>query len=604
MISKKVLDQAKNFPKQSGVYIMRDKEYKIIYIGKAKSLKNRINNYFSGQDKRVTVEFLVNKVASLDYIITSNEEEALLLERELIREHKPKYNIMLKDDKAYISIRIDINKDFPKIETVRKIQNDGALYFGPFSQGFKLKQVLELIKEIIPLRTCSDASFKNRVRPCLEYQIKRCLAPCKNLISKEEYKEYLSQAIKIIEGKTSEVLKELKEKMNECSKNLLFENAMALRDKISILEDYKKNIHVHSHRAELKDYFSFYRDNNYVSLCVMSTQGTKIINTRNFKLENVSLSDEELLENTVLDYYENISGLPEELIVSIECENYDFIKKVIKKLYGVSVEITNPKKGEKFRILNLAKINAKKAYEKFFEQDEIYREIAKELKAKFNLRKFPKQVECVDISNLQSSDIVGGIVVFKNGVPKKNLYKRYIVKNESQNDFESIYEVVYRRLKRGIEESDLPDLLVIDGGDKQLVKAIEARDELKLNIDIVALAKFRTSHLKPERVFLEGQDEPIELSMHDNLSFFMQRVRDAAHENVITYHRERREKRAQHSILDDIKGIGPERKKKLLLHFKTIENIKNADVNEIADVLRVPEKKALEFKEGICNILK
>ena len=178
------------------------------------------------------------------------------------------------------------------------------------------------------------------------------------------------------------------------------------------------------------------------------------------------------------------------------------------------------------------------------------------------------------------------------------------MKNESQNDFESIYEVVYRRLKRGIEESDLPDLLVIDGGDKQLVKAIEARDELKLNIDIVALAKFRTSHLKPERVFLEGQDEPIELSMHDNLSFFMQRVRDAAHENVITYHRERREKRAQHSILDDIKGIGPERKKKLLLHFKTIENIKNAEIKEIADVLKVPEKKALEFKEEICNMLK
>ncbi len=603
MISKKVLEQAKNFPKNAGVYIMRDDALKIIYIGKAKNLKNRIKNYYLGQDKRITVNFLMSKVASLDYIITSNEEEALLLERELIRKHKPKYNVLLKDDKAYLSIKIDIKQDFPKIESVRKIENDGSLYFGPFSQGAKFKEILSLIRELIPLRTCSDASFKNRVRPCLEYQIKRCLAPCKNLISKEEYREYINLAIKILEGKSLDVLEELNKKMENFSKDLLFEQALAIRDKISILTDFQKNINHRKHRGEVRDYFAFYRDNNLLSLCVIEEQGVRFINTKTFKLENVFVDDSELLEQIILDYYENISNLPSEIITNIKLENYDLIRKALKNIYGSSPTITYPQKGEKFRVLNIALLNAKKAYSKFFESDEKYREIAKELKKRFNLRKYPNVVECVDISNLQSSDIVGGIVVFYDGVAKKNLYKRYIIKNEKQDDFASIYEVIYRRLKRGIKEDNLPDLIVIDGGDRQLSKAIEARDKLNLNVDMLALAKFRTSHLKPERVFLQDKKEPIELAINDNVSLFLQRVRDAAHNNVIEYHRERREKKVSHSFLDDIKGIGILRKTKLLKHFKSLENIKKSNVEEIAKVGGFSESLAKKVLEKVCRDL-
>ncbi len=597
MISKKVLEQSKNFPKNAGVYIMKDDFGKIIYIGKAKNLKNRIKNYFQGQDKRITVGFLINKVANLEYIITGNEEEAFLLERELIKKYKPKYNILLKDDKAYLSVKIDIKKDFPKIECVRKIKDDGSLYFGPFSQSGRLKEILELIKELIPLRTCSDVSFSNRVRPCLEYQINRCTAPCKKLISKEEYQEHLNQAIKILEGKATNVLNDLKVKMEEYSTHLLFENAAKLRDKIQILEDYQKNIHLKSHRGESRDFFAFYRDNNFLSLCVMKEEGTKLIDSKTYKIENVFLDDDELAEEIIIDYYENISTLPKEIILNVNLKGDDFLKKSLKNIFNITPEITAPQKGDKFRILNLALLNAKKAYSVFFESDEIYKNIAKNLKLKFNLKKYPKVVECVDISNLQSSDIVGGIVVFYEGIPQKKLYKKYILKEKIQNDFESIYEVIYRRLSRGIKENDLPDLIIIDGGDKQLNKALEARNKLNLSLDIISIAKFRTSHLKPERVFLDGKSDPIELSMNDSLSFFMQRIRDAAHDNVIGFHRERREKRVISSKLDNILGIGETRKHFLLSHFKSTENIKNATEEEISKVCNVSKTLAKKIKE-------
>lgn len=596
-MKEELAEKIKEFPKEPGVYLMKDSDRKIIYIGKAKNLKSRLQSYFrEGGDGRYQIEFLMKKVANIEFILSSTEEQAFLLERDLINKHKPRYNIRLKDDKAYLSIRIDENAKWPRLELTRKVKDDGARYFGPYTSTYELRTLMDIINRSIPLRTCSDTVLKQRTRPCLEYQIKRCVAPCCLEVEESDYQALLKQAIKVLEGKSDELVIQLDEKMEMASNDLRFEDAATYRDRIELLNSFKTVNEFISTGAEHRDVFALFRDENFACLAVLNVRYGRISNNTNFILKDLELADEAVIDASISQYYQNGRDLPEEIIVPVIPEEEEFLSERLKELAKRKVSITNPKQGLKYRLLQLALLNAKQHYLNTFSGDDTRLACAKKLSNVLGLENIPRRIECIDISNLQGSDIVGAVICFQDGIPEKQAYKKYKISMQGKpDDFASIYEVVLRRLKKGFEEADLPDLLIIDGGKGQLNAALKARDELGIMQDIVGIAKVRKKETagkivsKPERLFKEDQEDPIILEPKDALTHFVARIRDEVHRFVITFHRQTRAKRVFASELDSIPGIGPERKQRLLKHFGSVENIKAQDARVLAQKARLPE---------------
>lgn len=602
--------QVKTLPRHPGVYLMRDKQGETIYVGKARDLRARVKTYFAGGDGRSQIEFLLRRISKLETIVTDSEEQALVLERDLITKYKPRYNIMLKDDKAYLSIRIDKNSKWPRIELVRKVEQDGALYFGPYPGGSKIRELLEIIKNVIPLRTCTNTVFYNRQRPCLEYQIKRCLAPCVLAVDEREYAQWLNEAIKLLQGKTEAIVASLNERMEKASQELRFEDAALYRDKISLLEQFSRSDSAKFHHAESRDCFAIYREGSMAAVCVMVVRNGRISDSQIFSFNDVQITDAELIETVVLQYYGGQRDLPEEILIPTEALDPTMLLHGLKRLREGPLEILVPKQGSKHRLLRLAELNAEQAYQAKFNAEERYTNIARHLSQKFKLRQIPRRIECVDISNLQGSDIVGAIVSFFDGHPDKERYRKYKISfQDKPDDFKAIEEVVFRRLSRGKAEENLPDLLIIDGGSMQLEKALAAAKRAEVDIDIIALAKMRSNWEStgrsqtstPERVFLTPESDSIELSEGDELTHFLQRIRDEVHRFVITFHRRRRTQRVMRSVLDDIPGVGPERRARLLRHFGNVKSMRSVSVNEIAKVGRMPAKLAEKIKRIIAS---
>ncbi len=592
--SKELLATIKNMPRLPGVYVMKNEDEQIIYIGKAKNLKDRVKTYFTTGDGRAQVEFLIRKVKTIENIVTGTEEQAFILERDLINRHKPKYNIRLKDDKSYLSIRLDENAEWPKLELVRKVQQDSARYYGPYTFTYELRGLLEIINKTIPLRTCSDSVLYNRQRPCLEYQIKRCAAPCCLAVDKKQYGEWVKQAKAILEGKTSNVVKELEEKMERFSEMLEFEKAAECRDKISLLKGFSKAQEFISPGVEDRDVFGFYREGSQVTLCLMQVRYGRIKDTKNYKFEDVYIGNQGLLATIIEQHYKPGIEFPAEIISAEEPENIDFLSEHLKKLAGHGIDFLNPQKGIKFRLLKLAELNAEQNFKSTFEQSDRNLKAAEKLALLANLKQIPRRIECFDISNLQGSDIVGANVSFYDGLPDKNNYRRYKISQQGKpDDFAAMNEVIERRLQRCIEEDSFPDLIIIDGGAGQLSSALQAKEKLKVNIDIIGLAKERTINadqklVKPERIYLPNQEKPIELDLQSDVSHFVARIRDEVHRFVISFHRAKRSKRVMFSVLDEVSGLGPERKRRLLKHFGSVENIKHALIDDLARVGRMP----------------
>lgn len=589
--------QALNAPTEPGVYLMRDDERAVIYVGKAKSLRNRLKTYFTGGDGRYQIEYLLRRVVAFETIVTQTEEQAFLLERDLIGKYKPRYNILLKDDRAYLSVRIDYNAEWPRLETVRRPQNDGATYYGPYAFSGELRNLLEVIRKVIPLRTCSDAVLYNRQRPCLEYQIKRCCAPCCLPIAREEYRDLVRQAASILEGKTSATIRNMSDKMDAAAEVERFEEAAAWRDRIEVLRNFQANHSLVTFRGENRDVFGLMREGEHAAVCVLLVRGGRISDSKPFVLSDVRISDEELLEAVVQQFYEGGREIPGEVLVPRELENSSLIEAGLSARLGEKVEVVCPKRGSKARLLAMAELNAKHAFLNSLTRESEWDLVADGLAKRLGLREAPRRVECVDISNFQGSDTVGAVVVFFDGVADKGSYRKYNVSQQgTPNDFASIYEVVKRRLKRGSEENTLPDLLVIDGGAGQLSMALQARDELGVGVEIVALAKMRTEsevhsrdiERKPERLYIPGREEPLLLAEGDPVTRFLSRLRDEVHRFVITFHRSKRAKRVFQSKLDTIPGVSVEMRERLLKHFKTVVAIGAASVEEVARVGRMP----------------
>lgn len=597
------------FPTLPGVYLMKNQDGEVIYVGKARSLRARVRSYLCGGDGRLQIEFLVSKIHDIEKIVTQSEAQAFILERDLITKYKPRYNIRLKDDKTYLSIRVDEDAEWPRLELVRKVEDDGARYFGPYAFSYELRSLLEIIKRVVPLRTCSNTVFHNRQRPCLEYQIKRCAGPCCLPVSPDEYRSWVKQAIAILEGRSEGLVRELKAKMERAAEDLRFEDAAMLRDRIDVLEATGNARPLVSQGSDSRDVFAFYREERLAVLTVFNVRNGRIADSVNYTFSDVLVSDEEFVESGLEQYYEGGREIPEEILLPLEIENLPMIEEVLRERRGAAISFSVPQRGLLARLIGLAQLNAQQHFVSTFNAETRYMELAKELGRLLKLKQVPRRIECVDISNFQGSDIMGAVVVFFEGVPDKKSYRSYrISQQDKPDDFASIAEVVQRRLRRGMEEGDLPDLLIIDGGPGQLASAIAAREQLKLSLEIVSLAKFRSEQerrdkrvdKKPERIYLEGQSEPIPLDPQSATTHFLERIRDEVHRFVIGSHRRSRSKRVFRSVLDDIPGVGPERKRRLLRAYGSVEQMKEVPPADFAKAGRMP----LSLAEKILGIIR
>ena len=602
-------------PLDPGVYLLKDRSGKVIYVGKAKSLRPRVQSYFRGGDERHQVQFLVRRVGDLECLITRNEKEALILENNLIKQYKPRYNIRLKDDKSYVSVKITSGDPWPRVLVTRRIARDGSRYFGPFHSASAVRDTLDVIRKVFPLRTCSDPVFRNRTRPCLEYQIKRCLGPCVLPVDRTEYEQHLRAVTLLLEGKDSQLRTLLEKRMREAAAGLRFEEAARFRDQLRAIEKTGERQGAVRHGGGDCDVFGLYREGGFIEAQVLMIRSGKLTANQSFGFADWELPDEEVLSSLLTQFYQGERFVPDEILLPIAIDDAEPRADLLRERKGRIVSILVPRRGEKVRLVELAKANARQAFLERRDDEERSEKTARELQDKLQLRNPPKRVECVDISTFQGGETVGSVVSFDEGRADPARYRRFRIRTVvGTDDFASMREVLERRLRAGLEKNDLPDLLVIDGGRGQLGVASAVCADLGVaGLDVVGLAKMRVerSPTSPEverteeRVFLPGRVNPVVLARNSTALFLLQRVRDEAHRFAITYHQKLRDRaRLQASPLQAIAGIGDERRRVLLRHFGSLTRVRAAAVEEIAAVpgfgrsLAERIKRALEDGPG------
>ena len=576
-------------PDSPGVYVMLNSDGQVIYVGKAKVLKNRVKQYFYSGVKTDKVMAMVSNIVDFYYIITNSEAEALSLENNLIKKYKPRYNILLKDDKTYPYLKINLKEPFPKFEITRRVRNDGFRYFGPFMAGVSVKEVLEIINECFRLRTCAlTLPLKSVKRECLNYHIGRCYAPCVNKISKSEYRENVYKAIDFLTGNddTAETL--LKEKMALFAEQGKFELAISVRDRLAGLKVIKERKITDLNRFINADIIAVASDGIYSSVNVLFIRNGRMQGGKNFYVSTLSALTRDTLSEFITRYYKDGKELPDEIVLQQELADADALQAYFKEVSGKSVNIVCPKISAKRRLVEMAEKNAtdylEKTVNKILHKEDMTRVACERLKKLLGLKRYPKRMECYDISNVSGVDKVASMVVFTDGEKDSAEYRRFMIKTvEGANDFASLKETLTRRLKKlGTDEEERfkkPDLIIIDGGKGQLSSVKEVFDELGVtDIDLISLAK------REEEIFTVYSNEPVILPHNDYVLRMLQRIRDEAHRFAITYFRGKHEKRNLVSVLDGIDGIGKKRKKLLLERFGSAENVARASVEDITEI--------------------
>ncbi|HLW71711.1 MAG TPA: excinuclease ABC subunit UvrC [Candidatus Binataceae bacterium] len=593
-----------------GVYLLKDRNGKVLYVGKAKSLRSRVRSYFrDGGDGRFQVRFLMRRVHDFDTLVARSEKEALILENNLIKQYKPRYNIRLKDDKSYLSAKVT-NHAWPRISVTRRIVKDGGRYLGPFGSADGLRETIDVIRKVFPLRTCSDSVFRNRARPCIEYQIKRCLGPCCLPVDREEYGRHLHAAEMLLEGKNLELLKEMRERMRLHADLLEFEEAARLRDRVRAIEKTVERQTVLHHWGGDQDVFGLYRQGGFIEAIVLMVRNGKLTSTRSWSFQDLEFPEEEVLADLLTQFYAGARMLPDEVILPVELDDAAVRAELLTERRGRKVEVFVPQRGDKVRLLEMATQNARQSFASRRDNENTREKMLDELRTKLHLRSTPKRIECYDISNLQGSMVVGSQATFDEGEPRKELYRRYRIRTVvGQDDFASLYEVLGRRLRRAVEEHEFPDLWVIDGGKGQLNVALEVLKEHNLSdqFDVISLAKQhvlndrreRAVQKSDERVFIPNRKDPIVLPKNSTALFLLVRIRDEAHRFAITYNRELRRRARLRSVLDDIEGIGPVRRRSLLRHFGSLRRIREASIEQLALVKGVNHELAAEIRRHL-----
>jgi excinuclease ABC subunit C len=601
------LDQV---PAEPGVYLLRDKGGKVLYVGKAKSLRSRVRAYFrDGGDTRFQVRFLMSRVKDFETLVTASEKEALILENNLIKQYRPRYNIRLKDDKSYLSAKVTKHA-WPRIMVTRKIVKDGGSYFGPFGSADGLRETIDVIRKVFPLRTCSDAVFRNRSRPCLEYQIKRCLGPCCLPVDRDEYQRHLDAAIMLMEGRDLELLKAMREQMKLYAERLEFEEAARLRDRVRAIEKTVEKQTVLHHWGIDQDVFGLYREGGFIEAIVLMVRRGKLTSTQGWSFEDLEFSDEDVLADLLTQFYSGGRYLPDEVLLPVELEDADVRAELLSERRGKKVTIAVPQRGEKTRLLQMANDNARQSFAARRDSEKTRERMLDELRVKLRLRNTPKRIECYDISNLQGTMVVASQVVFDEGLARKDLYRRYRIRTVvGQDDFASMSEVLGRRLARAVKDSEYPDLIVVDGGKGQLNMALQVLREIGLadQIDTISLAKQhvlngprqRNVVKSEERVFIPNRKDPIVLKQNSNALFLLVRIRDEAHRFAITYNRELRRRARLRTILADIEGIGPVKARALLRYFGSLKRIRAASEEELAQVKGINRELAAAVRRDL-----
>jgi len=596
MAAMHIEDKIRLFPASPGVYIMRDAGGEIIYIGKARSLRQRVRQYFGAStDSRYQVKFLVAKVADIDFMLTDTEKEALLLENTLIKQHRPRYNLNLKDDKTYFSLRIDPREEFPRFTIIRKATRDGARYFGPYASASAAKEVLRQLQRMFPLRHYPLARCMSRNRPCLYHQIGQCSAPCQKLISPADYATLVAGAMLFLEGKNHQLVAEFKRRMLDASSDLRFEEAARWRNLLQSIQITVEKQKVVTAGGSDADTIGFHRDGNRLEVALLYMRGGVLTGSRQFELQ-WELEDSQAISEFIRSFYSENAFIPEEIHLPLEIEDSASLAEMLSEARGKKVRLICPVRGSKREMVELANRNAAAAVRDRADKQASRQSLLTELQRLLHLERLPRRIECYDISTIQGRFSVGSGVVFSDGQADKALYRHYRIRDvEGQDDFAMLSEVFARRFREdNLNTYGMPDLVIVDGGIGQLNAALEIVRSLGMEerFDLVSLAKSRVKSdasareisKSNERVFLPGRRNPVVLRQNSAHLLLMAAIRDEAHRFAIEYHRKLRSKDGIASEIDQIQGVGARRRIGLLRHFGSLQRLKEAGIDEIAAV--------------------
>ncbi|MBI4511304.1 MAG: excinuclease ABC subunit UvrC [Deltaproteobacteria bacterium] len=605
-------------PSEPGVYLMKDRKGRVIYVGKAKDLRVRVRSYFrSSGDERafVTMGLLGKLLFDVETVVVNNEKEALLLENNLIKEHQPRFNVKLTDDKSYLVLRIDSSKRYPRIDVVRRIRDDGALYFGPYHSATSLRETLRLINRHFQLRTCTDHVLQGRKRPCILYQIKRCPAPCVFPVDEGAYREKVQDVALFLGGKKDELLPRLKARMKDHASRLEYERAAQVRDQIFAVERTLTAQAVVSPDLVDQDVVGTFRRDDLVEVAVLLLRQGKLIGRRSFLLKDQEVPDEETVRNFVRQYYEMGALVPDEVLLPVEIEDPEVISEWLRDLGRHKVVVCSPKRGPRTKLIALATKNAESSFASRKSQSVDALASLEKLMKRLSLRRLPRRIECFDVAHIQGAAVVASMVVMVDGEPAPSEYRKFKVKTATNDDFAAMYEVLSRRFRRLPKDGQgegwsRPDLLIVDGGKGQLSTALAALRDSGWEIsadkgfDVIGLAKERTVPadeaeasedvgaseptgervLVLDRVYLRNVKDPIRLRANSTELFLLARIRDEAHRFANTFHRKLRKSRMLRSVLEDVPSVGKKRKQLLLKAFGSVKKIRAASVDEIAKV--------------------
>jgi len=581
-----IQDKLARASREPGVYLMKDAAGKVIYIGKARNLKKRLASYFKNSGQlNVKAGILATKISDIETIITRTEKEALILESNLIKRYMPRYNVVLKDDKRYPSLRIDLKDKYPNFSIVRKIGKDNALYFGPFASAQAVRETLRTINKTFKLRKCKARDFKNRTRPCLHCQMDGCLAPCCLDVDPDVYGEQVNEAIMFLKGRTPDLIRKIKSQMESCARQQKFERAARLRDKIFFLErTIEKQIAVTTDFKD-RDVFAIARSAECSVATVLSVRGGFLSGTRHYNFSETISTGEEMMAAFIRQYYERHPSVPDELLVSSDLEDAELTAEWLGNFKKKRVKIHQPKRGEKAQLVAVASHNAENELKSVIASRSAEMDLLLRLRNKLKMERLPERIECFDNSNISGTQAVAAMVVFEKARTKKSFYRKYRIKTVTEHDdYAYMEEVLKRRYNKGEASKPYPDLLMVDGGKGQLNIALAVTRELNLTekFDIIGIAKKdETKGETRDKIFKPGRANALNFGRDEDLLLFLQRIRDEAHRFAISFHRKRRKTTSLQSALDTIPGVGKKRKAALLRHFKSIKNIRAADPAEI-----------------------
>lgn len=597
-------DAVKNFPPLPGVYLMKDGSGKILYVGKAANLRSRVGSYFRSRgDNRPQIPALMSRAAGIEYLVTDTEQEALILENNLIKKHRPRYNVYFRDDKTYLSIRIDPGHPFPRPVLVRRVKADGALYFGPYVAGRSLKDTLRFLQKLFPYRICSDNVFRHRSRPCLYHQLGRCPAPCRGLISPGRYGEIIGNLVLFLRGRKGELLASLRRRLKAESDGLRYEAAARTRDRIRAIEETLERQKISRVDLRDRDVVALESGESASVFTVLSFRSGRMLEGRPFFFDRVFPDPAEALASFLAQFYDGPRPLPDEIIIPFPPAAADLLRAVFRERKGGAVSFIVPRRGMKTELLQLARKNAR-AELRTRQSRPGTEEILERLQKKLRLRRLPRVIECYDISNLGGREAVGGRAVFRDGEKSPADYRRYRIRSAAgPDDCLMLAEVLGRRLRRAREEGDRPDLIVVDGGKGQLNAALRVRRELGADRpDLAALAKGRrpaSGRTAGDRVFIPGRKTPVPLRPGGPELLLLARIRDEAHRFAVGYHRCRRREEKFLSPLDRVRGVGPVTHRRLLDRFGGLEEIRRAKPDDLIAVRGVSRPLAERIIAGL-----